>query len=141
MRPTDVVFGLLISLVAAGSSDQQEQPSGKTMDPAVKKDGWWVRIAPDPKVDVLTLQISRTDKPADKPAVVTWTRGNDPDNFDLPETVRLARNLRVVISARPGGASSSLCLFYAADGVKLVTLPGASPLALDAKGREKSCTP
>jgi hypothetical protein len=141
MRPTAFMVWLLISLAAAAGAAAEQQPSGKTMDPAVKKDGWWVRIAPDPKVDVLTLQISRTDKPAEKPAVVTWTRGNDPDNFDLPESVRLAHNLRVVISARPGGASSSFCLFYAENGVKLVTVPGASSLALDAKGREKGCTP
>jgi hypothetical protein len=111
------------------------------MDPAVKKDGWWVRLAPDPKVDVLTLHISRTDKSGDKPVVVTWTRGNDPDNFDLPEAVRLAPNLRVAVTARPAGSASTFCLFYAANGVKLVTLPGAPALSLDAKGRDKGCTP
>lgn len=141
MISTGVKLGVLISLFAAAGSTDPQQPPARTMDPAVKKDGWWVRLAPDPKVDVLTLQISRTDKAADKPVVVTWTRGNDPDNFDLPETVRLARNLRVAISTRPAGAASSFCLFYAANGVKLVTLPGSSTLSLDASGREKGCTP
>ena len=137
------IVGVLISLGLAADARQQPPagPPPKAMDPAVKKDGWWIRIAPDPAAQVITWQITRTDKPGEKPAIVTWRRGNDPDNFDLPENVRLADGLSLSVTGTPAGASSSFCLFYAAHGVRQLSLPVSRPVALDTSQRDSTCRP
>ena len=129
-------------LAIAAAADQQppDQAKSKIADPAVKKDGWWIRISPDIKADTITWQFSQPGGKDTKPVSFTWRRGSDPDNFDLPEAVRMVSPLAYVVTTQPEKAAGSFCLFNAANGVRRVTLPGRSA-TVTAKGRDRGCTP
>ncbi len=71
----------------------------------------------------------------------SWQRSNDPDNFDIPEAVRLAIALDLTMTAEPASALVSFCVFYAADGVRLVEFSGSRQRTLSSGARDKRCTP
>ena len=138
--------GLAIGFVILGTltawGDQTaDQTRPRPAEPAVKKDGWWIRISPDPKVQTITWRFSDPAKTGAAPETVTWTRAGGSDNFDLPESLRLRSPLAFDVAGSPTGGTASFCLFYAANGVKLVELPGAAKGTVEAKMRDKGCAP
>ena len=134
-----VVLALCATLSEA---DEQSRAPLRTRatDPAVKKDGWWIRISPDPKVETITWHFADPGRKGAKPETFTWTRGNGADNFDLPEAVRQTAPLTFEVTATPADGSSSFCLFHGVNGVRRVTLPGTSKGTVDPKQKDKNCT-
>ena len=110
------------------------------LDPAVKRDGWWIRMGKDSKAEKVTWRFS---DPAGKgrPTSVTWQRANDPDNFDLPESVRTLANIALDVAAEPSAAAASFCVFYAAHGAQLIEVSRPRRLVFDARARDKRCVP
>lgn len=121
---------------------QQSSATAKPppLDPAVKRDGWWIRVGTDSKAEKVTLHFS---DPAGKgkPASVTWQRANDPDNFDAPESVRTLANIAIEVAVEPSAAAASFCVFYAAHGAQLIELSRPRRLIVDARARDKRCVP
>ena len=116
---------------------RQQRP----VDPAVKRDGWWIRLNPQSKAEKITWRYSEPAKKGQEPATSSWTRANDPDNFDLPETVRLAGVLALTVTAEPPKTLASFCVFYAAEGVQFVEFTGSRKQTLDSRTRDKNCVP
>ena len=138
------VVGACLGL-AVGTLFSAQQPQvrlrTRAVEPAVQKDGWWIRINPEPKVEALTWRFSDPGKKDTEPESLTWARGSGTDNFDLPENLRLSSPLAFEVDAMPEKGAITFCVFYANQGVKLVTLPGPSKFTADSKQRDKGCTP
>jgi hypothetical protein len=139
---------VLSSLLLAGPPLHSQQPANpaaqRPLDPAVKKDGWWIRVDRDLKVESLTWRFSSAADKSDKkvdPVSLTWRKSVDPDNFDLPEAVRLRDVLDVHVAGEPVQAVSSYCVFYGVDAVQRVEFSGSRQHTLNAKARDKRCRP
>lgn len=144
MQRTAIALMLLLTgvfLPAAAFHAQPPQVKQRPLDPAVKKDGWWIRLNTASKADRLTWTFAEPDAKSKKPATLRWHRSSDPDNFDLPESVRLLETLRFDVTAEPAGAAASFCLFYANQGVLLVEFSGSEKKVVDSRSRAKGCSP
>jgi hypothetical protein len=131
-----------VALMGAPGGGQQSGAPAKPqpLDPAVKRDGWWIRIGKDVKAEKMTWRFSDPAKEA-QPAAVTWQRANDPDNFDFPEAVRTLQRVTLDVSVEPPTAAASFCVFYAAHGAQLIEVSRPSRLVFDARARDKRCVP
>ena len=131
-------------LLSTGPLEPQtagDKTGQRPIDPAVKKDGWWIRLGAQPKAETITWTFSEPGKPDKKPVTITWRRSNDPDNFDLPEAVRLVDPLSFSVTAEPAGTPASFCVFYASEGVMLVEFSASQKKTVNSRTREKGCTP
>ena len=133
---------LLIPAVIAAPGWQQSGAPAKPqpLDPAVKRDGWWIRMATNVKAEKITWQFSDPARKS-KPASVTWQRANDPDNFDLPEAVRTLPSVAIEVAVEPSVVPASFCVFYAAHGAQLIEVSRPGRFILDARARDKRCVP
>ena len=133
---------LLSTHLATVTSFQCTPPAQPTrpLDPAVKRDGWWMRVNNQSKAEKITWRFSDPSKRTE-PAILTWQKGNDPDNVDFPETMRLVRNIGIEVSVEPADVRASVCLFYAQQGVQLVQVSKPAKLTLDSRTRDKNCVP
>jgi len=111
------------------------------VDPAVKKDGWWIRLNTESKAESITWIFSEPEKKEKEPVTLTWQRSIDPNNFDLPESVRLVDSLHFSVTAKPPTTPAAFCVFHAAQGVMLVEFSGSEKKTLNSRAREKGCTP
>lgn len=123
---------------AGGQSGAAAKP--QPLDPAVKRDGWWIRMATNVKAEKITWQFSDPARKS-KPATVTWQRANDPDTFDLPEAVRTLQSVAIEVSAEPPAVPASFCVFYAAHGAQLIEVSRPGRFVFDARARDKRCVP
>ena len=112
----------------------------RPVDPAVKRDGWWIRLNPQSKAETISWTFSEPGKQDKKPVTFTW-RSTDPDNFDLPEAVRLVDPVSFSVTAEPAASTASFCVFHASHGVMLVEFSGSEKKVLNSQAREKGCTP
>ena len=140
LASTILLSTLLLGPGPSGVQQPPAKPQQRPVDPAVKRDGWWIRLNPGSKADAITWQFSEPGK-ATKPVTSSWQRSTDPDNFDVPDAVRSADVLQFSVSAKPPKASASFCVFYAAHGVQLVEFSGSLERTLNLRGRDKNCTP
>jgi hypothetical protein len=132
---------LLLCSLLLPADRQTQRPQRPPVDPAVKKDGWWIRLNTESKADRITWTFSEPGKKDKTPVTFTWERGTDPDNFDLPEPVRVVGALSFSMTAEPTTAAASFCVFYASHGVMLVKSSSSEKHTLNSQARDKGCTP
>jgi hypothetical protein len=140
---TGVLLVVLLAAAAAGSAAaagaaQRNRPSAAAATAVPQKDGWWIRVNGGSVAPNLYWRFGTQGRLG---APINWTRGQNPEEFDLPAAQRQLPALDIAALSLPPDQVASFCVFFRDQGISLFEFTREKNLAVNQNMRAPECMP